>query len=211
MRIKLGVGIIWLIAASSGAASGDAQTYTFERTFTGATRLDASTHRGQITVTASDDGHVLVAGTITVRRQLNMPPNSGQLAGGVSDHPPVRQLGATIEVRPPDDPLVDRIVTIDYEVRVPPTATVVAVNDSGAVTVTGIEGSVSVRTQSGNIDVTLPPATPVSLDASSGSGALEIDPVLFKGAVEKGRARGPIHGGGIACQLTSKSGTIRVK
>ena len=211
MRTKVGFGIVWLIAAWCGAAPIVAQTYTFERSFTGATRLDVSTHRGRITVTVSDDGHFVVAATITVRRQLNMPPNSGQLAASVSDHPPVRQQGATVEVRPPEDPLVDRIVTIDYAVRVPPATTVVALNDSGAVTITGIEGSVSVRTQSGNIDVTLPPATPVTLDASSGSGALEIDPVLFKGAVEKGRARGPIHGGGVSYQLTAKTGAIRVK
>src|SRR5262245_15040148 len=161
MRTKLGVGIVCAIAVSA-ATLISAQTYTFERSFTGATRLDVSTHRGKITVTAGDDGRVVVAGTVTVKRGLNMPANSGELAGSVSDHPPVRQKGATVELRPPDDPLVDRIATIDYDVRVPPATTVVAVNDSGAVTITGIEGSVSVRTQSGTIEVTLPPATQVT-------------------------------------------------
>jgi len=211
MRTKLGVGIVCGIAAMSAVTLTSAQTYTFERSFTGVTRLDVSTHRGKITITASDEGPVVVTGTITVRRGLNMPANSAQLAGGVSDHPPVRQQGATVELRPPDDPLVDRIVSIDYDVRVPPATTVVAVNDSGAVTVEGIAGSVSVRTQSGNIEVTLPPATPVTLDATSGSGAVEVDPGILKGTVEKGRARGTVRCGGVALQLTSKSGAIRVK
>ena len=211
MRTNIGLGTVWLIAAIGAAAPARAQTYTFERMFSGATRLDVSTHRGKITVIAGDDGRVVVAGTITVRHGLNTPANSGQLAAGVSDHPPVRQQGGTVELRPPEDPLVDRVVTIDYEVRVPPGATVVAVNDSGAVTISGIEGSVTVRTQSGSIDVTLPPAIPVTLDATSGSGAIEVDRDLLKGSVDKGRAHGTIRGGGVSCQLTSKSGAIRVK
>ena len=211
MRTQLGWGTIWLVGAMSAASPAFAQSYTFERTFAGATRLDVSTHRGKITVTASDDGHIVVSGTITVRRGLNTPPNSGQLAAGVSDHPPVRQQAATVQLRPPDDPLVDRVVTIDYDVRVPPDTTVVAVNDSGLVTITGIAGSVSARSQSGAIEVTLPPATPVTLDATSASGEIDIDRDLVKGTVEKGRAQGTIHGGGISYQLTAKSGNIRVR
>ena len=212
MTRNLGLGTLSLVAALGTAAPAVAQTYTFERSFAGATRVDVSSHRGKITVTAGDDeGHVVVTGTITVKRGLNTPANSGQLAAGVSDHPPVRQQSATVLLRPPDDPLVDRVVTIDYDVRVPPGATVVAVNDSGAVTISGVEGSISVRTQSGNIEVTLPPATPVTLDATSGSGAIDVDRDLLKGSVEKGRAHGTIRGGGVACELTSKSGGIRVK
>lgn len=209
MRTNLVVGSFWLIAVV--AAPAFAQTYTFERSFEGATRLDVSTHRGKIVVTASDERSVVVAATVTVKRGLNTPANSGQLAAGVADRPPVRQQGATVTLRPPDDPLVDRVVTIDYDVRVPAGATVVATNDSGAVTISGIEGSVTVRTQSGPIDVTLPPALPVTLDATSGSGGVEVDRDLLKGTVDKGRARGTIHGGGVSCQLTSKSGGIRVK
>jgi hypothetical protein len=96
-------------------------------------------------------------------------------------------------------------------VHVPATATVVATNDSGAVTISAIAGIVTVRTQSGPIDVTLPPALPVTLDATSGSGAIDVDRDLVKGVAEKNRVNGTIHGGGIVYQLTSKSGTIRVK
>lgn len=208
MRTNLVIGFLSVIVAATPAV---AQTYTFERSFSGATRLDVSTHRGKIVVTAGDEGRVVVSATVTVKRGLNTPANSGQLAAGLSDRPPVRQQGATVELRPPDDPLVDRIATIDYDVRVPAGTTVVATNDSGAVTISGIEGSVTVRTQSGPIDVTLPPALPVTLDATSGSGAIEVDRDLVKGTVDKGRARGTIHGGGVTCQLTSKSGSIRVK
>ncbi|HKV98792.1 MAG TPA: DUF4097 family beta strand repeat-containing protein [Vicinamibacterales bacterium] len=210
MRTHLILGSLWLLT-TVGAAAPAAQTYTFERTFSGATRLDVSTHRGKIVVTAGDEPRMVVAATVTVKRGLNTPANSGQLAAGLSDHPPVRQQGATVQLAPPDDPLVDRIVTIDYDVHVPASATVVATGDSGAVTISAIAGIVTVRTQSGPIDVTLPPALPVTLDATSGSGAIDIDRDLVKDAATKGRVHATIHGGGVAYQLTSKSGTIRVK
>ena len=72
-----------------------------------------------------------------MKRGLNTPANSGQLAAGVWPSAR-RQQSATVILRPPDDPLVDRVVTVDYDVRVPPGATVVAVNDSGAVTISGV-------------------------------------------------------------------------
>jgi hypothetical protein len=59
--MNLSLGTLTLVAALSTAAPAIAQTYTFERSFAGATRLDVSTHRGRITITAGDDeGHIVV-------------------------------------------------------------------------------------------------------------------------------------------------------
>ena len=189
-----------------------AQTSTFERTFPAAAgaRLDVSTHRGKITITAGDTDEVAVSGTVTARSGLNMPMNRGELAANVADHPPVRQQGATIELRPPADPLVDRATTIDYVVRVPPNTIIVAVSDSGDVSVTGVTGAVSVRTQSGAIAVAIGPTAAVTIDATTGSGSIDIDRSLGDFETSKGRAHGDIRGGGPLCQLTSKSGSIHV-
>jgi hypothetical protein len=51
----------------------------------------------------------------------------------------------------------------------------------------------------------------VTLDATSGSGAIDVDRDLLEGHVDQGRAQGTIHGGGVPLQLTSKSGTVRVR
>lgn len=200
-----------MLAQSTLAA---AQTYTFERTFpAGSTaRLDVSTHRGHIAVTASDDGRVVVSGTITVRRSgINLPLNAGQLAAGTADRPPVELHGTTLQISPPADPLVDRAVTVDYDIRVPPPLPLVAVSDSGEVTIKGHAGAVSIRTQSGAIDVTVGDAGGLTIEATSASGAIDVDAGLVDGAVEKGRVRGTVRGGGSAWQLTSKSGAIRVR
>src|SRR6476646_11593949 len=99
MRRNLGLGTLSLFAALTAAAPAVAQTYTFERSFAAATRLDVSTHRGRITITAGDDeGHIVVTGTITVKRGLNTPANSGQLAAGLSHPPRARPQRATVHL-----------------------------------------------------------------------------------------------------------------
>jgi hypothetical protein len=213
MAATLRSSVVGLIAVLSLAAPAFAQTYTFEHTFrSGAgVRLDVSTHRGNIVVTVGADDEIVVRGTVTARSGLNMPTNRSQLAADAAAHPPIRQQGATIELRPPSDPLVDRAVTVDYVVHVPAMTVVIAASDSGTVTVTEIVGAVSVRTQSGGIDVTLAPSASVTLDATSGSGSIDVDRSIVLGTVDQGRAHGTIRGGGVAWQLTSKSGAIRVK
>ncbi len=206
----------WLAVAVMLAQStpARAQTYTFERAFPAGTaaRLDVSTHRGHIVVTASDDGRVVVSGTVTVRRSgINLPLNAGQLASGVADRPPVQMHGTTLQITPPGDPLVDRAVTVDYDIRVPPPFPIVAVSDSGEVTVKDHAGALSVRTQSGAIDVTVSATAGVALDAASESGAIDVDPGLVDGTTDKTRAHGTVRGGGPAWQLSTKSGAIRVR
>jgi hypothetical protein len=66
-----------------------------------------------------------------------------------------------------------------------------------------------VRTQSGNIEVTLPPATPVTLDATSGSGAIDVDRDLSRAAWRKAERTERSMAAGWR-ELTTKAG-IRVK
>ncbi|MFI5177118.1 MAG: DUF4097 family beta strand repeat-containing protein [Vicinamibacterales bacterium] len=213
MTAALRRSVVGLVVVLGAAAPALAQTYTFERAIRAGAgaRLDVSTHRGTIAVIGGDDDEIVVSGKVTARSGLNMPINRAQLAADAAGHPPIRQLGATVELRPPSDPLVDRAVTIDYVVRVPPATVVVAVSDSGTVTVTSVAAAVSVRTQSGDIDVTLPSSAPVTLDATTGSGSIDVDRSLVEGAVDKGHVHGTIRGGGALWQLTTRSGAIRVK
>jgi hypothetical protein len=203
------------MATLAVAAPAATQTYTFGRPFpAGANaRLDISAHRGTIVVIGDEDDQIVVKGTVSVRTGgLNMPLNRAQLASSAADHPSIRQRGSTIEVRPPDDPLVDRAVTVDYEVHVPPGISLVAVNDSGKVVLQELTGSVSVRTQSGVVDVAFPAAAAMTIDATTKSGAITVDRerVVVAGTVEKGRVRGTIHGGGVTMTLTSDRGDIRL-
>lgn len=213
-RLVLRAGIVafGLVLAQSTLAWS--QTYTFERAFPAgaAARLDISTHRGHIVVTASDDGRIVVSGTVSVRRSgINLPLNGGELAAGVSEHPPVQMHGTTLEIRPPGDPLADRAVTVDYDIRIPPPLPIVAVSDSGNVTIKDHAGALSVRTQSGAIDATITETGGITLEATSDSGAIEVDTGVVDGTVDKTRVRGTVRGGGAAWQLTTKSGAIRVR
>ena len=212
MPARLCRSVIAFAAILGATTTAAAQTYTFERTFPAGSvaRLEISTHRGHITVTASDDGETVVSANVTVRTGFNMPLNGGQIASGVAAHPPIQSRGLSVQIGPPSDPLADRAVTIDYDIKVPPPTTIVAVTDSGAVTIKGLAGAVSVHTQSGTIDATPAASLAATLDATSASGAIDVDAGLVDGAVEKGRVRGTIHGGGAAWQLVTKTGAIRL-
>jgi hypothetical protein len=201
------------IATLALAVPASAQLYTFDRSFAPGTvvRLDISTHHGDVVVTASDDGRVVISGTASVRSGFNMPLNAGQLASSVADHPPIQLKGTTLEIRPPGDPLVDRGVAVRYEIRVPAPTPVVIVNDSGSVAIRAIAAAVTVHTQSGAIDATLPADAGVSLDASSESGLVDVDRGLVDGAVDKSRAKGSIRGGGPPWVLATKHGEIHVR
>lgn len=101
-------------------------------------------------------------------------------------------------------------------------------SESSAISVNGARGGLIVTTNSGAIDITGDPrrewrissassaidarlqGSPVSLDATSSSSDVEIDPRGFDGVVEKGRANGRLRGGGVPVVITSRSGRIRI-
>ena len=212
MPVRLFASVVG-IATLALAVPASAQLYTFDRSFAPGTvvRLDISTHHGDVLVTASDDGRVVISGSVSVRSGFNMPLNAGPLASGVADHPPVQLKGTMLEIRPPGDPLVDRAVAVRYEIRVPAPTPVVIVNDSGSVTIRAIAAAVTVHTQSGAIDATLPVDAGVTLDASSESGLVDVDRGLVEGAVDKNRAKGSVRGGGPPWVLATKRGEIHVR
>jgi hypothetical protein len=133
-----------------------AQRFTFERTVAAGAgaALDISTLRGKIAISAGDADHILIRGTVTVRVGLDVPANAPALARQVADHPSIEQAGSTVRLRPPTDADSLRAVTISYEIRVPAKARVLAVSDSGAITVEGISGTLSAKTSSAAITLT---------------------------------------------------------
>ena len=63
------VGVV-VLASLAAAAPASAQRFPFERSYSvgAAPTIDVTTINGKITVRVGDEGHVVVAGTVTVRR-----------------------------------------------------------------------------------------------------------------------------------------------
>lgn len=138
----------------------------------GAAILDATTQRGKIEVVAGDPGRIVVHGVVTVRVAVDAPANALELAQTLAVAPPVTQDGTTVRLRPPTDPAERRAVTISYQVRVPPGTDVRTDSDSGATSVSGTHGPVSVHTQSAAISLAMLGGT---VDVTTGSGAVTVD------------------------------------
>ena len=173
MRIRsLVVGVLFL-AALAIAAPAAAQRFTFERTYeVGQTPvIDVSTTRGKINVRAGEPGRVVVSGAATVRVGLTVPLNAVELARKIAEQPPIEQSGDRLRLRSPSDPAEERAMTVNYDLRVPPNARVIAASDSGAIDVRDVAGHTEVRTQSSTISLMSLGAA----DVETGSGAVRVD------------------------------------
>ena len=82
---------------------------------------------------------------------------------------------------------------------------------SSGVRLRGVSGATVVETGSGRIEVDLAPGTAAALDASTGSGSVDVRAVPVDGTVENRRVVGAIGGGGARVRLVSRSGSIRVR
>jgi hypothetical protein len=173
MRLTLErIALALLLALAPGLAF--AQRLPFERAFdvgAGAV-LDVSTLRGKIEVLAGDRRHVSVHGVVTVRVGVDVPAGALELAKKLAASPPVAREGNTVTLRPPTDAADRRAVTISYQVHVPPDTEVRTDSDSGATSVSGVSGRVTVRTQSAAISLA---SLSGAVDVTTGSGAVTAD------------------------------------
>lgn len=168
--------VVIVVIIASTASPAVAQRFSFERSFPVAdpSALDVSTIRGKIEVTVGDPGRIMVLGTVTVRVDWNVPANAVELARKVADNPPVRHDGGGVRLSSPSDPAELRAVTVSYQVRVPPDTQVTAFSESGATTIRGVTGAVSIRTQSGAIEGMQLGGTAV---VTTGSGSVTVEGV----------------------------------
>jgi hypothetical protein len=197
---------VFLLAALSIAAPASAQRFAFERTYDVASSpvIDVSTTRGKINIRSGEPGRVVVSGAATVRIGLTVPLDAVELAQKVAAHPPIEQIGDQLRLRSPSDPAEDRAMTMNYDLRVPPNARVIAVSDSGAIEVRDIAGHVEVRTQSSAISMMSLGAA----DVETGSGAVRLDGAT--GAVRITTSSSAITARGVSGGLRARTGSGRV-
>ena len=202
--------LLVILAFSAGSASPAlAQRFPFERSFdvTGQPTLDVSTIRGKIDITVGEPGRIIVAGTVTVRVDWNVPANAADLAKRVADNPPIQREGQTLKLRLPSDATEQRAVTVSYQVRVPPQTEVTSVSESGATSVRGVSGAVAIRTQSGAIDV-MQLKGPAAV--TTGSGSVTVDDVAGSLTVTTSSSRITTRSIGGNLRVRTQSGEVEV-
>jgi len=86
-------------------------------------------------------------------------------------------------------------------------------SSSGSVAISGRPaGPWSVHASSGEVTITLPPDAAFDLDARTGSGSINsAHPVTVSGTIDKHRIEGKVRGGGPLVQVSSSSGSIRIR
>lgn len=164
-----------LLAVMTGmAVPAFAERVPFTRTFdVGASpTLEVTTGRGKIAIRPGTSGRIVVHGTVTVRVGTDVPADAMAIASRVAAAPPVGQAGDAVRLATPSDSRERRAVTVSYDVEVPPATRVTTVSGSGATSVEGVEGGLSIKTQSAAIAVQ---RTRGDATVATGSGAVRLD------------------------------------
>jgi hypothetical protein len=201
------VAWVALTVSIAGVLPAAAQRLTFERTFdvVGPASLDVSTIRGKIDVVAGEGNRVVVSGTVTVRVGLAVPGDALAIAQRIAKTPPVDRDRDTIRLRPPADARDQRAVTVAYQVRIPPTSSVLTSSDSGETVIQGISGVVEVKTQSASIRLA---SLGGKATVVTGSGAVTIDGVEGALAVQTSSSAVTARRLGSSLRLRTQSGAV---
>jgi DUF4097 and DUF4098 domain-containing protein YvlB len=172
--------------------------------------MDLSSSSGNITV------HQGGAGTVYVSAKIHANSGSWLFGGGnvderihrIEQNPPIVQQGNTIRIGKFDDRDMQRNISIDYDVTVPPQTKLNSYSGSGDLTISGLQLPLTAKTGSGNVTV-----EHISADSriSSGSGDLKIN--SMKGVLHAETGSGNIHADDVAGDafVNSGSGDIEVR
>jgi hypothetical protein len=148
---------------------------------------------------------MVVKGTATVRHGLSVPTEAYEIAKRVAANPPIQQDGATLRLRPPSAADEQRAVTVAYEVSVPRGTVVKTNSNSGATTISGVTGPLSVRTQSAAIAVR---DIGGDADVTTGSGAVQVDGTAGDLRVSTQSSRVSLRNIGAGLHVRTQSGAI---
>jgi DUF4097 and DUF4098 domain-containing protein YvlB len=207
MRISVSVCVSAAALVLVSAIPSSAQRVAFERVYdvSATPTLDVSTIRGKIDVSVGDANRVVVRGTATVRSGLSVPVTAYELAKQVAANPPIQQEGDIIRLRPPAGTDEQRAITVAYDVSVPRETVVRTISDSGATTVSGVAGRVSVRTQSAAIAVR---DLGGETDVTTGSGEVQADGVNGNLNVATQSSRILVRNSGAGLRVRTQSGGV---
>ena len=205
MRRSIPIAVLGALAALATPALGQRVPFARSIDTLAPPILDVETEGGRIEVVAGEPGRVAIEGAVTVRVGLDVPADAASLAKAVAEHPPIAQEGITIRLRPPSDDAARRAVTVSYRVTVPKGARVVSRSASGATSIDGLGGEVSVTTGSAAIDLR---DLGSDVKAASGSGAITMDGV--RGSVDVETRSSAVNLRGLRGGLTARSGSGRI-
>ncbi len=207
MRISPLVCIFAVPLMLAVVVPASAQRVAFERTYSVGTSptLDVSTIRGKITVSVGEEGRVLVRGTATVRWGVTTPSDAYELARRVAANPSIQQDGNSVRLRPPAGADEQRALTVAYDVSVPRGTHVRTLSDSGATTVSGVTGQVSIRTESAAIKVR---DLGSHADVTTGSGKVQADSVAGDLRVSTHSSNIQVRNLGAGLRVRTQSGAV---
>jgi hypothetical protein len=156
-------------------------------------------------VSVGDADRIVVRGTATVRWGMSVPATAYELVKRVAADPPIQQEGNIVRLRPPSGAEEQRSMTVAYDVLVPRGTIVTTNSDSGATTVSGVLGRVSIRTNSAAITVR---DLGGEAEVATGSGDVDVDTVAGDLSVSTSSSPIRVRNLGAGLRVRTQSGAV---
>jgi len=179
----------------------------FQRTLqvTGPVELNVQTGAGAISVRTGGDSIVEVQGTIRAWGGLFSNDEAQKKVTYLESHPPIEQHGNVIKIGNFTEPLMQRNISISYELVVPANTRLISKTGSGSQEIDGIAGPLEASTGSGSIRASNIGA---SVQATTGSGKIVLETV--KEGVRASTGSGAIQATGVGGSVRASTGSGNV-
>jgi hypothetical protein len=189
------------VMAEAGSVQG-----TFARTLTveGAPTIEVMTGSGSVEVRSGAEGRIEVRGRIHANDGwMNTSGlRAAERVRRLEENPPIQQSGQLIRIGHIEDRQLREGVSISYTLIVPASSRLDSRTGSGAQTVEGLNGAVSVESGSGSLHLE---RIGNDVRASTGSGSIEADGV--GGAFHGTSGSGSIEARGVYGAISAKTGS----
>lgn len=199
--------LLSVVAAGLCATPASAQSFSFDRTLpaTAPVVVEIVTGDGEVNVRGGGDGQVRVRGAAHVRVGWNVPADALAIARATADAPPIDVTPTAIRLTRPTTAQAQRAVRITWEVDVPAGTRVQVRTQSGAASISGVTGDVTLHTQSGALEASRI-AGPLVVE--SGSGSVRIAEVNGDAQVTTTSGGITAHGIGAGLKVRTGSGAV---
>ena len=146
LSFSLTIALVVLFATTMVFASTPQGTFDRTLSVTGTVDLEVLTHSGDVTVRTGSSSAVIIHGKIFVGDRWLRGGRQADVQQ-IEQHPPIRQDGNSIHI----DYLNMNNISVDYEITVPPDATVRTHSGSGDLNIEGTRGNLDLQTGSGDV------------------------------------------------------------
>ncbi|HYL93816.1 MAG TPA: DUF4097 family beta strand repeat-containing protein [Alphaproteobacteria bacterium] len=203
MRLSRQIAFALFVISLTALPMVASNTGGFQRTLqvSGPIDIDLSSGSGNVNVHTGGSGAVVIVARI--RSQYSwFAGDVDERIRRIEQNPPIEQVGSRIRVGRFEDRDLQRNLSIDYDLTVPPQTRLTTRTGSGDQSISGVQLSLSTSSGSGNVAI-----ESVGGDVRISTGSGDVRASSIKGALAAEAGSGNIRATGVGGSVTARAGS----